>query len=279
MLISRQIPAASPRGRSWRAPAAAGSLSDCRREGAGRGGRPLRAAAGYEPAVRGEGPEHRRAGPQAHMASGTAFVAESPNGVTALVLRGSGDVQFAPADPAEQVQLRLFSRQAAAARPKIDAMFVRMNPAEFVQRVSAQSLTPMAGGSGRVPRARRALRRQDAPHVQHRPAIADARALVARAAARQPDRRIPHEPARLADVRPIACRTRRRRRCSIATTSATSRCTPRRSALSSRGRFYSEDDGAAFDVEHYRAGSDVRSGTVVGQRARVAARSESRRRR
>jgi hypothetical protein len=42
------------------------------------------------------------------MASGTAFVAESTNGVTALVLRGRGDVQFTPSDPAEQVQVRLF---------------------------------------------------------------------------------------------------------------------------------------------------------------------------
>ena len=47
------------------------------------------------------------------MASGSAFVAESDNGITALVLRGRGEVHFAPADPAEQVQLRLFSRRPA----------------------------------------------------------------------------------------------------------------------------------------------------------------------
>src|SRR6187402_2949163 len=76
------------------------------------------------------------------MASGTAFVAQSTNGVTALVLRGRGDVLFTPSDAAEQVQVRLISGKPML-HAQAEAMFVRMNPAEFVQRVSAQSLTAM----------------------------------------------------------------------------------------------------------------------------------------
>ena len=78
---------------------------------------------------------------QLTMASGTAFVTESPNGVTGMVVRGNGRVSFAPADAAEQVQIRLFS-----GRPSFDAgadtWFVRLNPTEFARRVSEKSLVP-----------------------------------------------------------------------------------------------------------------------------------------
>ena len=75
------------------------------------------------------------------MASGSAFVAESDNGITALVLRGRGDVEFTPADPAEQGQLRLFNRRPSFVSP-IDAAFVRVNPSEFDGRTFEQSLLP-----------------------------------------------------------------------------------------------------------------------------------------
>ena len=61
------------------------------------------------------------------MSSGTAFVAESNDGITALVLRGRGEVNFSPSDPAEQGQMRLFNRRPSFVSP-VEAAFVRVNP-------------------------------------------------------------------------------------------------------------------------------------------------------
>lgn len=76
------------------------------------------------------------------MASGSAFMAESPNGITAVVFRGKADVNFAPTDSAEQGQLRIFNGRPALA-VQVDTAFLRINPAEFVLRVSNESLTPV----------------------------------------------------------------------------------------------------------------------------------------
>jgi hypothetical protein len=73
------------------------------------------------------------------MASGTAFVAEESGGVTALVLLGKGDV--VPAGRRRAGQLRIFSGSPALESP-IDAAFIRLNPAEFAERVSEHSLVP-----------------------------------------------------------------------------------------------------------------------------------------
>jgi hypothetical protein len=76
------------------------------------------------------------------MESGWAFVAETESGVTALVLRGRGGIHFAPANRAEQGQLRLFAGKPAFTS-KIDSAFVRLNPHEFGERVAASSLKPV----------------------------------------------------------------------------------------------------------------------------------------
>lgn len=77
-----------------------------------------------------------------HFASGFAFAAESDDGITALVLRGQGDVRFAPPDPAEQGQLKIFGGHPAL-ESSIDSAFIRINPDEFASRISEHSLTPM----------------------------------------------------------------------------------------------------------------------------------------
>ena len=43
------------------------------------------------------------------MPTGMAFVAEIPDGPTAIVLLGRGRVRFAPPDPAERTQIRIFT--------------------------------------------------------------------------------------------------------------------------------------------------------------------------
>jgi hypothetical protein len=75
------------------------------------------------------------------MESGSAFVAESSSGVTALVLRGKGAVQFSPPDPAEQSQLRVFARKPSLSS-RIDSAFIRLNAAEFAARIPDGALPP-----------------------------------------------------------------------------------------------------------------------------------------
>jgi Peptidase family M1 domain len=73
------------------------------------------------------------------MASGRAFVAETPDGATALVLLGRGRMKFSPPDPAERTQVRIFSGQETLVAD-IDMAFMRLSPDEFTSRVEAGSL-------------------------------------------------------------------------------------------------------------------------------------------
>jgi hypothetical protein len=77
------------------------------------------------------------------MDSGAAYVAETDEGVTGVVLRGDGDIHFAPPDPAEQGQLRIFSGRPAL-NVGIESAFIRLNPHEFNTHISSRSLTPAA---------------------------------------------------------------------------------------------------------------------------------------
>jgi len=73
------------------------------------------------------------------VASGVAFVARAPDGVTALVVRGRGQVRFTPPDPAEQGQLRLFAGEPVY-ESDINAAFIRLQPDEFETRVASDSM-------------------------------------------------------------------------------------------------------------------------------------------
>ncbi len=73
------------------------------------------------------------------MASGTAFVAEIPDGPTGIVLLGRGRFRFTPTDEAEHTQLRIFGGAEELAA-EFDAAFVRLRPSEFESRFKAESL-------------------------------------------------------------------------------------------------------------------------------------------
>lgn len=77
------------------------------------------------------------------MSSGHAFVAETQRGITALVLRGRGQLRFTPQPPAERTQLRIFAG-AESLVTSFDQAFIRLNPETFDSRVSAGALTPRA---------------------------------------------------------------------------------------------------------------------------------------
>jgi hypothetical protein len=77
------------------------------------------------------------------LPSGDVFVAETPEGVTAIVLLGEGTLVFQPSPKEERGQLKLFSGAEALETPFTSA-FVRLNPFEFDQRVVRDMLEPVA---------------------------------------------------------------------------------------------------------------------------------------
>jgi hypothetical protein len=76
------------------------------------------------------------------MPAGDVFVAETGDGVTALVLVGDGTMSFAPGPPEERGQLRLFAGTETLETP-FTAVFVRINPFEFDQQVKRQLASPV----------------------------------------------------------------------------------------------------------------------------------------
>lgn len=76
------------------------------------------------------------------MSSGTAFLAQADDGVTAIVLHGRGNAHFAPPDRAEQGQLQAFAHQSELAVDVSD-FFIRLSPAEFSTRVAQGALIPV----------------------------------------------------------------------------------------------------------------------------------------
>jgi hypothetical protein len=88
------------------------------------------------------------------LPAGDVFVAETAEGVTALVLVGDGTMVFEPTPKVEKGQLRLFAGTETLEVP-FTLAFVRINPYEFEQRVADTVLTP-------VPVDSRVLRRAQA---------------------------------------------------------------------------------------------------------------------
>lgn len=76
------------------------------------------------------------------MASGTAFIADTREGPTAVVLLGRGKMRFSPSDLAEQTQLRIFAGDAALTAD-FEAVFIRIRPDEFESRFGS-ALAPRA---------------------------------------------------------------------------------------------------------------------------------------
>jgi hypothetical protein len=75
------------------------------------------------------------------LPAGDVFVAETADGVTALVLLGAGTMVFQPTPKEERGQLKLFSGDEALDAP-FSVAFVRINPYEFQQHVDDTMLAP-----------------------------------------------------------------------------------------------------------------------------------------
>jgi hypothetical protein len=76
------------------------------------------------------------------LPSGDVFVAETPEGVTAIVLLGEGVFAFQPSPKEEKGQLKLFAGVEVLETPFTSA-FVRLNPFEFDPRVIGDMLEPV----------------------------------------------------------------------------------------------------------------------------------------
>ena len=76
-----------------------------------------------------------------HMSSGTAFVAESSDGPTAVVLLGRGRMLFAPPEASERTQLHILNRHDDL-DTEFDAAFLRLSPSEFDRYFPPSQMRP-----------------------------------------------------------------------------------------------------------------------------------------
>ena len=183
------------------------------------------------------------------LPSGVAFVAPTPEGTTAVVLLGRGKMHFAPPDPAEQTQVRIFGGNSALDL-EFDAALVRLRPADLEYRFGKGALVPRTV-------SRRDLNRASEFFEQH---IGQTLNLDLTDLSRDRWSLIPSPGDLIAEVRTrkfgnltyaratkdaedVSLFDRRRRRNISVYASA--------DKLAARGRSYSEDDHTEYDVLHY----------------------------
>jgi hypothetical protein len=87
------------------------------------------------------------------LPAGDVFVAETPEGITAMVLIGDGTMVFSPTPKTEQGQVRLFAG-AEVIETKFESAFVRFNPFDVQGHVSTGGLVPAAAEPRLLARAR-----------------------------------------------------------------------------------------------------------------------------
>ena len=182
------------------------------------------------------------------MASGSAFVAESGDGITALVLQGRGAIHFAPEDQAEQDQIRLFARKPAL-ESTVDSAFIRINPADLDRWLNASSLAAGPVHARDLQRATEVFN-----DLAYRTYNLDLGALTPDRWSLEPGRgsivvefrsrygwlTYARSPTEAEDIT-LFERSRTRNICIYASADK----------LRERGRFYSEDDDTSYDVLHY----------------------------
>ena len=182
------------------------------------------------------------------LPAGDVFVAETAEGVTALVLLGDGTMKFSPAPAEERGQVRLFAG-AETIDTGFTAAYVRINPFEFDQQLKSQ-LTPVALDP-------RALRRAQAVFDED---VAKSFSLDLQDLSRENWSLLPQGGDFLAEVRTRRFDTLTYARSTREAEDVTlfHRARQRNIAayasemkLSSRGRFFNEDDLVEYDVLDY----------------------------
>jgi hypothetical protein len=77
------------------------------------------------------------------LTSGSAFVARTPDGATAVVLMGRGRLMFSPPDEAERTQVRIFAGEEAL-NADFECALVRVRPSDFALYFAKDSLVARA---------------------------------------------------------------------------------------------------------------------------------------
>jgi hypothetical protein len=88
------------------------------------------------------------------MATGSAFIATTPEGPTGIVLIGRGHLTFSPPDPSERTQVAIFSGSERLVSD-FDAVLVRIRPTDFAASFAAGTLTPRPPDANAARRAAR----------------------------------------------------------------------------------------------------------------------------
>jgi hypothetical protein len=180
--------------------------------------------------------------------NGDAFVAETAEGATAMVLLGDGTMKFTPKPPEERGQVRIFAGAETLETP-FTAAFVRMNPVEFEQLKPQLQPAPSADP--------RTLRRAQAMFDEE---VAKSFSLDLSDLSRDNWSLLPQVGDFLAEVRTRRFDTltfarsmgeaedvtlfHRQRKKNIAAYASEAK-------LSSRGRFFNEDDLTDYDITDY----------------------------
>lgn len=183
------------------------------------------------------------------LPAGQAFVAEIDEGPTAVVLIGRGRIRFAPSDAAERTQVRIFGGDEVLAT-EFDAVFVRIRPAEFSRTFAESSLVPREVDAGDFRRAVDMFDDQIGQTLnldltdlsrERWSLVPNPRDLIVEIRTRRMGQLTYARSSK--DAEDISFFDRRRRR-NIAIYASEQK-------LASRGRFYSEDDLADYDVLRY----------------------------
>jgi hypothetical protein len=183
------------------------------------------------------------------LPAGDVFVAETAEGVTGVALLGDGTMTFSPGPPEERGQVRLFSG-AETIDTSFTAVFVRLNPFEFDQQLKSQL-------TASVPVDARALRRAQVVFDEE---IGKSFSLDLRDLSRENWSLLPQPGDFVAEVRTRRYNTltfarslaqpedvtlfHRGRQRNIASYASEVK-------LSSRGRFFNEDELVEYDVLDY----------------------------
>ena len=188
------------------------------------------------------------------MATGTAFIASTPDGPTAVVLIGRALLQFAPADQAERTQIAIFSG-AEQISTEVDAVMVRVRPSDFAAGFAPGTLVPRPPAAGDARRA--------ADYFEEY--IGKTLTIDLNDLSRDRWSLLPQQGDLIAELRTrrygnlTYARSQsdaedvsffdRRRKKNIAVYASAEK-------LASRGRFFSEDDGRDYDITNFDLEAD-----------------------
>lgn len=181
------------------------------------------------------------------LQTGTIFTIDTEDGTTGLIMLGNGEMRFAPTPETEKGQVRIFIGEEAVIS-RFDAAFIRVGTLGRhvdLSRLSGRPLDPRA-----LKRAEDVFRTESAKSY-----LLDLGDL-----SRDAWSLLPGEEDFLAEVRTRKLGTLTYARASAEPediafferrTQRNISVYPSESKLSSRGRFYDEDDAVTFDVVHY----------------------------